>query len=133
MRARIIHAGRAGCSVPSFLPHPLPAYSRHFLRGPSSETARKRLLRRLRDELKEHLRGSLSILRDLLLCDFSPIMFVTNVLDITREQALFFGKRFSMQVSFKPLVPQISNINVVQCKFADQGKLIKAVKMSRLR
>ena len=35
-------------AFPSFLPHPLPAYSSHFLRGPCSETARKRLLRRLR-------------------------------------------------------------------------------------
>ena len=34
-------------AFPSFLPHPLPAYSRHFSRGPCSETARKRLLRRL--------------------------------------------------------------------------------------
>ena len=34
-------------AVPSFPPHPLPAYSRHFSRGPCSETARKRLLRRL--------------------------------------------------------------------------------------
>ena len=33
--------------LPSFLPHPLPAYSRHFSRGLFSETARKRLLRRL--------------------------------------------------------------------------------------
>ena len=76
-------------------------------------------------------------LRDLLLRDFNFHLYfrdlvVTNVLDIARDQALFFGKRFSMQVSFKPSVPQISNINVDQCKFADQGKLIKAVKMSRL-
>ena len=62
----------------------------------------------------------------------SIYIFVTNVLDIAREQALFFGKRFSMQVSFKPSVPQMSSIKVVQCKFAAQGKLIKAVKMSRL-
>ena len=34
-------------AFPSFLPHPLPAYSRHFSRGLCSETARKRLLRRL--------------------------------------------------------------------------------------
>ena len=34
-------------AFPSFLPHPLPAYSRHFSRGLYSETARKRLLRRL--------------------------------------------------------------------------------------
>ena len=34
-------------AFPSFLPHSLPAYSRHFSRGPCSETARKRLLRRL--------------------------------------------------------------------------------------
>ena len=44
-------------------------------------------------------------LRDLLLRDFSSIMFVISVLDIARELALFFGKRFSMQVSFKPSVP----------------------------
>ena len=31
----------------SFLPHPLPAYSRHFFRGLCSERARKRLLHRL--------------------------------------------------------------------------------------
>ena len=34
-------------AFPSFLPHPLPAYSRHFSRSLCSETARKRLLRRL--------------------------------------------------------------------------------------
>ena len=34
-------------AFPSFLPHPLPAYLRHFLCGLCSETARKRLLRRL--------------------------------------------------------------------------------------
>ena len=34
-------------AFPSFLPHALPAYSRHFSRGLCSETARKRLLRRL--------------------------------------------------------------------------------------
>ena len=34
-------------AFPSFLPHPLPAYSRHFSRGLCSKTARKRLLRRL--------------------------------------------------------------------------------------
>ena len=34
-------------AFPSFLLHPLPAYSRHFSRGLCSETARKRLLRRL--------------------------------------------------------------------------------------
>ena len=33
-------------AFPSFLTHPLPAYSRHFSRGLCSETARKRLLRR---------------------------------------------------------------------------------------
>ena len=35
----------------NFLPHPLPAYSRHFSRGLCSETARKRLLRRLQPRL----------------------------------------------------------------------------------
>ena len=39
--------GGGGGGFPSFLPHPLPAYSRHFSRGLCSETARKRLLRRL--------------------------------------------------------------------------------------
>ena len=34
-------------AFPPFLPHSLPAYSRHFSRGLCSETARKRLLRRL--------------------------------------------------------------------------------------
>ena len=34
-------------AFPSFLPHPLPAYSRYFSRGLCSKTARKRLLRRL--------------------------------------------------------------------------------------
>ena len=38
-------------AFPSSLPHPLPAYSRHFSRGLCSETARKRLLRRLPDQI----------------------------------------------------------------------------------
>ena len=40
-------------AFPSFLPHPLPAYSRHFSRGLCSKTARKRLLRRL-NQLQLH-------------------------------------------------------------------------------
>ena len=47
-------------AFPSFLPHPLPAYSRHFSRGLCSKTARKRLLRKLnngqrREERNEQL------------------------------------------------------------------------------
>ena len=71
--------------------------------------------KRLRDEPKEHLYATEAFNCVIFFCvtSISIYIVVTGVLDLAREQALFFGKRFSMQVSFKPSVPQISNINVV--------------------
>ena len=47
-------------AFPSFLPYPLPAYLRHFSRGLCSETARKRLLRRLFPCMHDSLVAELS-------------------------------------------------------------------------
>ena len=53
-------------AFPSFLPHPLPAYSRHFSRGLCSETARKRLLRRL--ENYQHVSPEANVSRFSFIC-----------------------------------------------------------------